>query len=60
MRKTYTAGHESEEAMHALALVNMTSWPDYTITPTGSTWTLSYGKLNTTVYELDPETEKLK
>ena len=58
--KTYTAGHESEEAMHALASLNMTSWPDYTITPTGSTWTLSYGKLNTTVYELDPETGEIK
>lgn len=50
--KTYTAGDESEEAMRALASLNMTSWPDYTITPTGSTWTLSYGALETTVYQL--------
>ena len=58
--KTYTAGDESEEAMCALASLNMTSWPDYTITPTGSTWTLSYGALETTVYELDPETGEIK
>lgn len=58
--KTYTAGDESEEAMRALASLNMTSWPDYTITPTGSTWTLSYGELNTTVYELDENGELVR
>lgn len=55
---TYTS--DSEGVEEALASLNMTSWPDYTITPTGSTWTLSYGELNTTVYELDPETGEIK
>lgn len=52
---TYTS--DSEGVEEALASLNMTSWPDYTITPTGSTWTLSYGKLETTVYELDENGE---
>lgn len=55
---TYTS--DSEGVEEALASLNMTSWPDYTITPTGSTWTLSYGELETTVYELDPETGEIK
>lgn len=56
--RTYTS--DSEGVEEALASLNLPSWPDYTITPTGSTWTLSYGKLNTTVYELDPETGEIK